>query len=248
MAADLLGGLTNPTAILETFKNEARKILNEIANKQADELVQGIIRTKVEENMKTIFNSGYVQQAAASAFNSTIYPEYIRRLKNLEAFLKLSSEQDNGLKEQLNKIPEAERTPEKIIETINTWANGLNPTMDEIQAKIKGPPSTDFNTTGDILDILGADKDSEAMYETQKKEADTNNVAEAPMQMTQNPLTQAVAQTVAQNPLTQAVAGQKTGNMLSSFLKKGGKKTTQGKKTKRNCVRRQRQRKSQRIN
>ncbi len=244
MAADLLGGLTNPTAILETFKNEARKILNEIANKQADELVQGIIRTKVEENMKTIFNSGYVQQAAASAFNSTIYPEYIRRLKNLEAFLKLSSEQDNGLKEQLNKIPNAERTPDKIIEAINTWANGLKPTMEEIQAKIKGPPSTDFNTTGDILAILGADKESETTYETQKKEADTNNVAEVPMQMTQNPLTQAVAQ----NPLTQAVAGQQTGNMLSSFLKKGGKKTTQGKKTKRNRTKRRRQRNSQRIN
>lgn len=241
MAADLIGGFTNPTQILETFKNEAIKILNEIANKQADELVQGIIRTKVEENMKTIFNSGYVQQAAASAFNSTIYPEYIRRLKNLEAFLKLSSEQDNGLKEQLNKIPDTERTPEKIIEAINTWANGLKPTMDEIQAKIKGPPSTDFNTTGDILAILGADKDSEAMYETQKKEADTNNVAEAPVQITQNPLTQAVAQTVAQTQLTQDVAGQKTGGILNPFK-------TGGKKTKRNRARRQRRRHSQRIN
>lgn len=237
--ADLFGGLTNPTAILETFKNEAIKILNDIANKQADELVQGIIREKVTDNMNTIFNSGYVQQAAASAFNSTIYPEYIRRLKNLEAFLTVSAGQDNELKtklgEALKSTNDADKTPEKIIEIINTWANGLKPTTEEIKNAIKGQPNVEFNTAGNILEILNKDKEQEQTYETKKQEADTNNgVAVAPMAVP--------------TPVSTPVPEPKKSWFSNPFSKTNQAIPNQagGKKTKRN--RRQRQRKSQRIN
>lgn len=172
---NLISGLGGSTDILQTFKNEAIKILNEIATKQADELVQGIIREQVTKNMETIFNSGYVQQAAASAFNSTIYPEYIRRLKNLEAFLKISAEQDNGLRDKINALPADQRTAENIIPVIQSWADGLEPKLSDIQAKMVGPKNTDFNVVGNISDILYGDRQQEDANNEKITNANTLN-------------------------------------------------------------------------
>lgn len=208
---DLISGLANPTAILDSFKNEAIKILNEIATKQADELVQGIIREQVTKNIETIFNSGYVQQAAASAFNSTIYPEYIRRLKNLEAFLNVSTEQDNGLREKLNALPADKRSAEDILAVLNEWANGLEPKMADIRAKMVGAqPSTESNVVGNIADILYGDKQTEDANMEKMKNADTNN-------------SETTAPAVVTNVST---GGLFEKGIFGKFMKKGGKRST----------------------
>ena len=223
---DLISGLANPTAILDSFKNEAIKILNEIATKQADELVQGIIREQVTKNIETIFNSGYVQQAAASAFNSTIYPEYIRRLKNLEAFLNVSTEQDNGLREKLNALPADKRSAEDILAVLNEWANGLEPKMADIRAKMVGAqPSTESNVVGNIADILYGDKQTEDANMEKMKNADTNNY-------------EATAAPTAAAPAAEtnvSTGGLFEKGIFGKFMKKGGKRST---KKRRNIQRR----------
>ncbi len=226
---DLISGLANPTAILEGFKNEAIKILNDIATKQADELVQGIIREQVTQNMETIFNSGYVQQAAASAFNSTIYPEYIRRLKNLEAFLNVSAEQDNGLREKLNALPADKRSAEDILAVLNEWANGLDPKIADIRAKMVGAqPSAESNVVGNIAEILYGDKQTEDANMEKMKNANTNN-----------PETVAASSAAAAPTETNVNIGGLFGKGIGELsMKKGGKRSTNKRRNKRRTTKR----------
>ena len=232
--ADDITGIANPTKILESFKNEALKIVNDVINQQAEQLTQGIIRDQVTDHMKTLFNSGYVQQSAASAFNSTIYPEYIRRLKNLEAFLKVSAEQDNDLKAAIQSVTTVSpETANEIMKKINEWAFKNYP-QEQIKALVKSPTDKELETVAPngintIIDIIQSDKNKEEANIAAIKEANTNNVEKELTTITQNPLISAAASAIG-NKIPSG-----TLTSLASELKGGNKRWSLKYKRSINC-------------
>ncbi len=85
--------------VIQKMSDQIVTIVDQILTEKADAMMYEIIQPKIEENLKTIFQSHPVQLEASKMFNREIFPIYKSTLEDFSNF----NEIINGTKGDINK-------------------------------------------------------------------------------------------------------------------------------------------------